>query len=70
MVWGSTQLNSYTSSTSVLIANENTLLIDDPQVSNEILFTETFYIDTLGWDTQIWDFAEIDISSMIFPTIK
>lgn len=34
------------------------------------LNTKSFYVDTLGWSEDVWDFSNIDVQNGKYPTLK
>jgi hypothetical protein len=40
------------------------------KVTDLSTFNLEFFTTTLGWDTEIWDFTNLDISNGVYPTLK
>ena len=40
------------------------------QVTDLSIFNLEFLTTTLGWDTDIWDFTDLDIANGVYPTLK
>ena len=50
------------------IKNNNSLAIGS--ISDKSVLTKEYYMDTLGWSTQLWNFENLSEEGYILPTLK
>lgn len=64
-------INSYQYYTSdnITLNTEKVSHVASEQATTEQVNDKSFYIDTLGWDENIWSFADLDAENGKFPTL-
>jgi hypothetical protein len=68
-------LVAFTYNSTVTITNGYSLVLGNGRYNGEPctaeqLNSKAFYVDTLGWSEDIWDFSDLDVENGKSPTLK